>query len=340
MRGRSFILLLGLTALLAGAAIYCLSSAYKAPVLQADGQRLYPELAEALNDLAWMRIGRAGSKVDFAAINGNWVVVEKGNYPASPAKIRRLLLGLSELTLVEPKTQRPDLFARLDLDDPATGKGTLVQLQDRQGKPVVNLIVGKQRRDRLGGGRDGVYVRKPGENQTWLARGKIDVSGAAVHWLHRRIIDISQSRIASLSLKAPDESAVLLHRDSGTMPFALADPPADAQLKPASALAAPAAALAGLELEDVKPAPELTVPEEGVQTATFETFDGLKIEVRLFRHDNADWAAISVSGSDSALAEAKALGANLGHWVYALPAERAKLLRTRLADLLQPAKNS
>ena len=89
-------------------------------------------------------------KANFAQIGGHWVVVEKGNYPADEARMRRLLLGLADLTLVEPKTERPELFARLDLDDPSNGKSTLVALQDRTGKTVAELIVGKTRPDRLG----------------------------------------------------------------------------------------------------------------------------------------------------------------------------------------------
>ena len=59
----------------------------------------------------------------------SWAVVEKGNYPAAQGKMRQLLLGLADLTLVEPKTERPELFARLDLDDPANGKATDLKLQ-------------------------------------------------------------------------------------------------------------------------------------------------------------------------------------------------------------------
>ena len=74
-----------------------------------------------------------------------------------------MLLGLADLTLVEPKTERPELFPRLDLDDPSNGKSTLTSGQDRTGGTVAELIVGKRRSDRLGGGNDGVYLRKPGE---------------------------------------------------------------------------------------------------------------------------------------------------------------------------------
>ena len=35
----------------------------------------------------------------------------------------------------------------------------------------------------LGGGNDGIYVRKPGDAQSWLARGTLDLSGDTAGWL-------------------------------------------------------------------------------------------------------------------------------------------------------------
>ena len=215
MQTRGFFLLLGAALILAGVAIFSLVGGVPAPAQTVDGEKLFPKLAASLNDLAWLRLSRGAAKVEFTDINQHWVVVEKGNYPAAASKVRRLLLGLSELTLVERKTDRPELFSRLDLDDPATGKGTLVQLQDRLGKPVADLIVGKTRHDRLGGGHDGVYVRKPGDNQTWLASGSLDVGGGAIDWIDRRIMDLPNSRIASVTLKDDDAPPVVLQRAGG-----------------------------------------------------------------------------------------------------------------------------
>ena len=190
MQKRSFLVLLGATIVLVAAAVYALVTGDRAVAPVVHNERVFPALADHLGDLAWMRISRGAMKADLNLIAGRWAVVEKGNYPAAPGKVRRLLLGLAELTLVEPKTARPELFARLDLDDPSNGKSTLVGLQDRTGKTVAELIVGKMRRDRLGGGNDAVYVRKPGADRAWLARGSLDLPGDLVDWLDRRILDI------------------------------------------------------------------------------------------------------------------------------------------------------
>ena len=247
-------------------------------------------------------------------------------WPTSPSSSRR--------------PSAPALFARLGLDDPGHGNSTLVTLQDRTGRTVARLIIGKTADDRLGGGTGAVYVRRPGENRTWLARGSLDLSASIAGWLDRRIVDIADSRVASVTLTGSDGAALVLRRAAAGGKFAVADAPADTKFKDDAALAAPAGALADLDLDDVKPSAELPVPQSGVASASFTTFDGLTVNVRLFAHGKADWIALSASGSGAAGVYATALNTRLAPWIYAIPADRAKLLRTRLADLIAPQKGS
>jgi hypothetical protein len=340
MQQRSFRWLVGATIVLVAAAIFTLMRGERGVSPAAEGTRVFPELASHLGDLAWVRLSHGPMKADFALIGGRWVMVEKGNYAAAPDKMRRLLLGLADLSLVEPKTERPELFTRLDLDDPGNGKSTLVALQDRAGKTIAELVVGKTRHDRLGGGNDGVYVRKPGADRVWLARGSLDLSGDVAGWLDRRILDIAGSRIAGVALTGEDGVSLVLKRDAPGGKFAVTDPPTDAKLKGDVALAEPAGALAALDLDDVKPAVEQPLPQSGVASAIFTSFDGLTVRLRLFAHDKTDWVAIDSSGSGAAETDSKALNAALAQWSYAIPAARAKLLRTRLADLVAPPKGS
>ena len=339
MQRRGFLLLLSATVIVVAAAIVVLTAGDRTASPVPAGERALPGLAAKLGDLAWIGLSRGSTKIDFAAVNGSWAVVEKGNYPAAQGKMRQLLLGLADLTLVEPKTERPELFARLDLDDPANGKATDVKLNDRIGQTVAELIVGKRRADRLGAGNDAVYIRKPGLDRVWLARGSLDVGGEIVDWLDRGILDIPAGRIASITLTGSDGATLTLSRAQPAERFAVADAPPDTKFKPA-ALAEPSGALAALDLADVKPAADQPMPDSGVATVSFTTFDGLTIDLRLFSRDNSDWIAVTASGQDAAEAEAKAINAKLGGWSYAVTQDRAKLLRTRLADLVEPAKGS
>jgi hypothetical protein len=129
---------------------------------------------------------------------------------------------------------------------------------------------------------------------------------------------------------------VILARVSADQPFAIDGLPRDAQARPDDALAAPAGALDALRLDDVKPATELPLPADGAATAAFTTFDGLVVGLRLSA-DN--WLAIDVTGFGKGEAKAKALDAQLSPWRFAIPAARAKLLRTTLSDLVLPPRS-
>jgi hypothetical protein len=271
----------------------------------------------------------------------SWLVTEKDNYPADAAKISQIVRAMADLTLVETKTQRPELYSRLEVEDPGKGKSVLVTVKDKSGAAIAQAIVGKRRYDRLGGGNDGVYIRKPGDAQAWLARGSLDPSGDPPSWLDRRIIDLSEKRIAKVTLAQADGTKLIIARSAPDTKFAVEDAPADAKFKSETAISGPATALETLDLEDVKPAAKLPIPEKDVVSASFTTFDGLNIELRLLEHDKADWIAISAAGSGAAEADAKKLDDKASRWTYEIPAYKANLLKTKLADLIdEQAKES
>lgn len=336
MRRRSFRLLILAAAAISVIAVVIASRPDRYLSQAPAGRRALPGLADKLGDLAWLRLTRGAMTVNFSLINKQWTVVEKGNYPADQERVRKLLVQLAECELVEPKTDRPELLARLDLDDPANGKSTLVTAQDRAGGLVAQLIVGGKRPSGIGGGDAGVYVRKPGTDQAWLARGSFDLTGGTLSWLDRGIVNIPPLRVASVVLTTADGNAATVARGSADQPFAIDTPPQNAQPKDDAALAAPAGALDSLTLDDVKPAAELPIPQDGVATAAFTTFDGLIVGLRLSPPSAGNWVALDVTGSGKGEAEAKALSARLSRWSFEISAERAKLLRTTLPDLLQP----
>jgi hypothetical protein len=267
--------------------------------------------------------------VNFNLIAGHWGIVEKGNYPAAEERLRKLLGALAAVELVEPRTDRAELLPRLDLDDPANGKSTLVAVQDRTGAQVAALIVGRTRPSSLGGDA-GVYVRKANSSRAWLARGAFDVSGGMLDWIARRVIDLPAAAIASIVLTAPDGKGAALNRAGPDAPFAPED--TDTALDPKKT-AALAAALAALDLDDVKPATEVPIAADGAATAAFTTFDGLIVGARLSPPGDADWLALDVTGFGKAEDEAKTLNVRLARWSFRIPSERAKLLRMTLADL-------
>ncbi len=340
MQQRSLILLAAATVVLAGLAVVALvTGGYEAGRARTD-RRAVPAVADQLGEVASVEMQRNGLDLTFVRDGDNWLVRQKGNYPAAAAKIRRIVLALADMTLVEPKTRKPDLYPRLEVEDPGKGKSTLVTVKDKSGAAIARLIVGKHSYDRLGAGNDGVYVRKPGDPQAWLARGSLDFSDDMASWLDRRIVDIPDSRVAKVSLSQADGTSLVLSRTGPDAKFAVAGAPANAKYKSDTALGEPAMALETLDLEDVQPAAKLPIPDKGVAAASYTTFDGLTVGLKLLQRGTKDWIAVVATGAGKAAAEAKRIDGKVSRWVYAIPSYKAKMMKTKLADLIEPAKGS
>jgi uncharacterized protein DUF4340 len=340
MQKRSLILLAAATAVMVVLAVVALATGGYAVSRAGPDRRAFPGLADKVGEVESVAVRRSGLDLTFERQGDLWLVEQKGDYPAAPGKIRQIVLAVADMTLVEPMTRRPDLYSRLEVEDPGKGKATLLTLKNKSGAVLARLIVGKRRYDRLGAGNDGVYVRKPGDPQSWLARGALDFSDTPANWLDRGIVDLADSRVAKVSLTQPDGSTLVLDRAGPNAKFAVVGAPPNAKYKDDTALGQPAMALESLDLDDVRPAAKLPVPSKAVTAASYTTFDGLKIDVNLFQHDNKNWIALAATGSGKTAPEAKKIDQRVSHWVYRIASYKAKMMQTRLADLLASPKGS
>jgi Domain of unknown function (DUF4340) len=342
MENKGLIGLLAVTAVAVVAAVMVARGGGGPPTDPLVGTRVLPELHVRLDAVARVALVSGGAKTTLRRHAKTWEVEEKGDYPANGVKVRQALLGLAELTFVEPKTEKPALYPRLEVED-ADKKGAksiLVTVSDDKGSLLGEIIAGKRKIDELGGGNDGVYVRKPGDAQSWLARGTLDLSGATADWLEKPLIDLPAAKIKDVSLAAPDGTTLAFARAKEGAAFALGEPPPEGKKLKSGALDDPAGALAGLELADVKPAKDFTFPKTGTATARFVTFDGLTLTLTLASEEKQDWAKIEAAGTGAAEKRAAELNAKFAPWVFALPDFKAKLLETKRADVIETPKGS
>jgi uncharacterized protein DUF4340 len=340
MQQRGLILLAAATLALIVLAIVAIASGDRGVSRAPPGERALPALAAKLGEVGSVGIKRNALSLTFVRDGDNWFVAEKGNYPAAAGKVRQMVLAMADAVLVEPKTQKAEFYPRLDVEDPGSGKSTFVTLKDKSGTTLAEMIIGKRRYDRLGTGTDGIYVRKLGDTQAWLARGSLEFSDQLSSWLDRRILDIPEKRIAKAILIQPDGTKLVISRAKPEDKFTVEDTPADAKFKSETTTSEPAMALESLDLDDVRPVTEMPVPDKDAVAASFTTFDGLTVDVRLLDKDDMHWVALSAAGTGAAEAEAKAINDKVSHWTYAVPSYKATQLKMKLSDMLDPAKGS
>jgi hypothetical protein len=330
MRGRTVGLLVGLGVLaLAGGWYFGAATTPAEQTSVAAGQLMFPGLAGRLKDAARVVITHQGkATVIEKRADGAWGIAAMHDYPVQEAKLRGMLTGLTELRLAEARTTDPAEFSRLGVDDPhgAASSADLLQVTDAKGKPIVEVIVGHRRMRSQGNVPDEIYVRRPGENQSWLAEGSLQVDADPAMWLDRDIMNIGHDRITSVVV---GDQALVFGLVDGK--FALTQPTDHPKLE-SYKVDDVDRGLETLTLEAVKADAEVPGPEAG--HAVFTTADGLAVTVRVFHVGKDVWARFSAAAtSDKAKAEADRLNAKLAGWTYQIGSWKEKSLVPVMDDL-------
>jgi hypothetical protein len=309
------------------------------PAAAASGTLAFPGLAEKLGSAARVAITSKGQTLLIAkagdASGGVWGLTEHGGYRVPPDKLRELLTGLTELRLTEARTSDPAQLERLGLGDPASPASTsiLVQVLDGQGQALAGLIVGHRRVRSKGSLPDGAYVRRPGENQAWLAEGQLPVDTDPLLWLDRNIANIDSKKVASVVVHRGD--AVLEFGRDGEKP--VLKMPAEHPRLDDYRVEDLFRSLENLTLTDVKPAAQQ--PGERIGTAALTLTDASVVDVTVFGVTKADakepgaadiWAQFAVRGESE---EAKKLAARVNGWTYQIEPWKEKAFVPALADL-------
>lgn len=301
----------------------------------AAGTLMFPDLAPKLRDAAKVEITHQGKQtVIEKRADGGWGIASMHDYPVQDGKLRGMLTGLTELRLAEPRTSDPAQFSRLGVDDPngAGSSADLLRVVDGTGKPILAVIVGHRRVRSQANVPEEIYVRRPDDNQSWLAEGNLQVDADPAQWLDRDVMNIGHDRIASVAV---GDGALGFGRVDGK--FTLTQPPDHPKLEDYK-VDDVGRALETLTLQAVKA--DADVPGAETGHAVFSTRDGLAVTVRLFHADKDVWARFSVTGSDKAKAEADRLNGRLAGWTYEIGSWKEKSLVPTMDDLKaeEPAK--
>ncbi|HEX4365671.1 MAG TPA: DUF4340 domain-containing protein [Rhodopila sp.] len=298
----------------------------------ARGKLMFPGLTPELPQVARIEITHQGKQtVIEKRADGGWGVASMHDYPVQEAKLRGLLTGLTELRLAEPRTKDPSEFSRLGVDD-ATGANSsadLLRLVDAAGKPIVAMIAGHRRVRSQANVPDEIYVRRPGENQSWLAEGELQVDADASLWLDRTVMNIGHERIASVTVG--DQALVFGRQPGGKLTLTQ---PADHPKLEDYKVDDVARALELLTFEEVKANADAPGADAPVGHAVFTTSDGLAVTVSVFHAGKDVWARFAASAaSDKAKAEAAALNGRLAGWTYQIGSWKEKSLVPTMDDL-------
>ena len=298
---------------------------------------LFPGLTDQINNLGEVDVTSKTGTSHIKLQGGKWVVVERNNYPADLGQLRAVAVGTADLTVLEPKTGRADWLNYLGLGDPAKGGDAVdVKLSDASGKAMAEVLVGKSQGAADDLGRTQLYVRKPNENTSWLARGNLAPKPNAADWLDKNVVGIARDRLKGATITPPTGPSYTLARDSkDQQDFKLLDMPAGRSLSFEGSPDGVASAALGFTFDDVAKADQFDF-SKAPQSVT-HTFDGLDLTVKIATKGMEHWATISAAATTPMVqAEADALNAKVGGWAYKLPEMKMEQLVATRETLLKP----
>jgi hypothetical protein len=317
------------------------------------GQRLYPELAARAGDIQAIVIARKEGSFRIVRDGDRWLVPDKSKYPASPEAVRKLLVGLSELRAMEAKTRQDSIYPELEVEniDAPNAKSVQVSLQDGSGQNVLAVLIGKNRFGRGGTAGDGVYIRKVGDAQAWLAQGRVSVDREVSAWLDRRIADVARDRVQAVTVKNDKQVLTVQRAKADDKDFGIKNIPADRKAKSSYDTNAVGGAFETLDLDDVRPAAEVNFSASSPTTEAV-TFDGLRLSASFAEKDGGTWVRFAakaeppaepvktegdskLKSADDVKKEAEAINAKVGGWAYKLPAYKVESMRRKMDDLLE-----
>jgi len=360
-----------LTLVVAGAAWYI--SHLRAPETDIGTAPLYPGLSARVNDVTRAEVASRSNKVALVRDGDTWVIEDLDGYPARFEDVKRAILSVAELKIIEPKTKLPEMYPHIGVEDIAAenSASTSVVFKDAAGQTLASLIVGKQRAATSGPIKAARYVRKNGEPQAYLVEGDLNISADPISWTTRELLSIAATRIREISIEHPGKPTVTMRREKPEdIDLLLQDIPDGFKTKSAATVTSLATALEALRFDHVRAKSAVQWPADSTVT-TLRGIDGLLATVRtatagdrtysefVFAFDssavstNAAAAAqtnpaspptIPLPGSEDAPSkeppkvsvaeEVEALNGRVQGWVYVLPDYKQSMLTRTLDDLI------
>jgi hypothetical protein len=175
-----------------------------------------------------------------------------------------------------------------------------------------------------------VFVRLPGDDQTWLADGGLQADADPQVWLDRDVINISHALITNV-VATKDGQTIELTRDGDKLRVTR---PAEHPKLEDYKLDDVGRALENLTFQDVKSDKEPIGDKIG--ESVFSTSDGLNFSVSVYHLDKDSWTRIAVTAPERNKPEAERLNGRLSGWAFETGAWKDKSLVPSIEDLKAP----
>jgi hypothetical protein len=317
---------LAVIAVIVVAAAAWIASRRTAPAGTQMGAAVLPDFKAMVNDVTSLRLASKGRTVTFERVGDAWIVKEK-DYAADTVKLRKLMLGLADLTVTEEKTSNRANYPQLGVEDAGAGAASVAVDAVTPAK-TYSLLVGKAV------DTSGSYVRVPGTAQSLLVAPQLSTDTDPKHWIDNALTDLLADRVQALEVTPATGPAWKATRDAAKDPLMLQGLPKGKKQRGPDVVTPVAALLVGLHAEDVSALAGAAASEAaGKPRVLVRSFDGLEIE--LSGREDGDHRYIRGSArstGDVTAKEAAALEAKFKGREFEIPRYKYDALFRSLGD--------
>lgn len=310
-----------------------------------EGQRLFPSLLDEAKDVAEVVVVQQGNTMTFERKDGQWTLRESDNYPVHPNLVSKVVFSLANMELLQPKTAKESRYEDLQLGDPSVRENNAqrVTLKNGGGTVMADLIVGKANYFLPETTTGGMYVRRPGEAQTWLVRGLVDIGVEPRDWLVRDIVDVEPENIARVEVTHPDGEKLIVVPEQGvTGDFSFENLPEGMKLTSEFAPRNIAAILKGFVLNNVQKAGAVQLDPAQAYVSEYTSKDGISVTLKMWQVDKTQYMTVDASyagddASSDAAKQAAAIVERTKGWVYIIPEYQFNQVAKKMAEVTEKA---
>lgn len=336
----------------------------QAPSTEISTDSLFPELLESVNDIDRISIVSAAEAIDLARLSNGWVVSNRDNFPADIAKVRSTLLALSETTVLESKTAKPENYEKIGVNTPETSgsDSQLIDVFAGQDTKLVSLIVGNKRSASQPGSPQ-YFVREADSQTALLVQGNLEVNADPTQWIETDIVDIAADRVKRVTIGTNKVTPIVVSKEKSEENFyTLENIPEGFVPTSRSVVSSFGALLLGVRFDNVFSGDKIT--DQTVRsTSVLETFDGLRATIEQFDFedmvvsrfrftydaelvesiDQASEVTTDTAPTDpapepkpSVESTVDVLNEKVKKWLYVLPDYKNRLLAKNFDEMIKP----
>ena len=295
------------------------------------GGIIFENIKNQLNDIKEINIVNNEKKISIIKDQDNWYMASKSNYKVKNEVVRKNLIQISELRFFEKKTKEEYLYSRLNLDYPndEDGNSKFISIINSDKESLIEFILGKRK-------KNGVYIKKLKDKQTWLTSGTLDMSSVERDWLETKILNIDYQDVKKVSVNHLNKKeSFSLIKDNKNENFLIGN--LTKEQIPKSDLIANHIGyfFTNLIFEDVVKRKNV-IDSELHTKINFELFDGTKIFAIIFNEDKDRWINFEINEQSMFKLKDnnKIFVNNIQNWSYKLSSKKYNVFNAKLDDLL------